>query len=89
MTQNDKINVICVETPYSYGEYISDYHVGKIYAAKYLYDRIRVGDDVMEFEWMVYLEEHNHYQFSDVEFKRYFRDIIKERDKKISYILNI
>jgi hypothetical protein len=58
MTQNDKIDVICVEIPYSYGEYISEYKVGKIYKAKYLYDRIRVGDEVMEFEWMVYLEEH-------------------------------
>lgn len=89
MTPN-KINVICTSPTYSCGEYIPVYHVGKIYTAKYIYDKIVVEDNIVEFEWMVYLEkEHNHYQFTDEDFNKYFKDIVKERDRKISSILNI
>jgi hypothetical protein len=71
--------VICTKKVYIY-------EVGKTYYAKYLYDRCLVGHYV-EYEWMVFHSEHNHYQFTDSEFNECFADLIETRDFKISQIL--
>ena len=87
------MKVICYKDVYDCGEKIDVYKVGGVYNASYLYDKVLMEDDTkvisVEFEWMVYCSEHNHYQFTDHDFKLYFKDIEKERDRKISHILNI
>jgi hypothetical protein len=89
MTTKDIFNVICVSPTYSYGDYLPLYHIGKVYMAEYLYDKILIGEnEVLEFEWIVYLERHNHYQFSDEEFKKHFIEVAEERDRKISLIIS-
>jgi len=74
--------VICTKEIYIY-------EVGKSYNAVYLYDKCLIADnDYIEFEWKIDCGEHNHYQFTNDEFKEYFIDISENRDKKILDILN-
>lgn len=74
--------VLCIKKVYNI------YEVGKTYDAKYLYDRCLVGhNNYIEYEWMVFCGEHNHYQFMDSELNEFFVDLIETRDSKISDIL--
>jgi hypothetical protein len=83
------MKVICINPVYVDEQLINLYEVGKIYDAKYLFDRVLISDnEVIEFEWSVYCAPHNHYQFTDKEFNQYFKDITKCRDEKINIILN-
>ena len=89
------MNVICIDKVWlRYDKnilQISAYKIGQIYQAEYLYDRCLIDDnDYIEFEWKVFCNvgpDKNHYQFTDRDFKKYFIDIIEQRDKKISNIL--
>lgn len=79
----EDINVVCLFPIYVY-------KVGKIYRARYLFDKCLIDDnDYVEYEWQVFCAKYNHYQFTEKDFKKYFVDIVKQREEKISSILNI
>src|SRR5690606_14625288 len=85
--------VICINPVYitysTKSKELSDqYKVGNKYYAIEQYEKVPIADnDYLEFYWMVYCNDNNHYQFSDEEFKLYFADIHKIRDNKINNIL--
>lgn len=84
-------NVTCVSKVYDENRRPLDhlYKIGEQYRCIYCYDKQLSNDnDVIEFEWMVYCAKHNHYQFTNIDFKRYFIDTIENRDRKIESILN-
>ncbi len=85
----EMIDVICISSVKAYKAMnISGYKIGEKYKAHYLYDKVVISDnDYIEFEWVVYLGESNHYQFSGSEFKQFFISIGEFRDNKISKIL--
>ncbi len=95
MTENI-CRVICIKPVYVDDRFINVYEVGQIYDAKYLYQRVLISDnEVIEYEWIVYcgvlpgMSRYNHYQFTDKEFNMFFKDIVKERNKKLESLINI
>jgi len=71
------------------------YKVGNTYDAVYFKEKVLTGSGFdpkrfVIYEWKIDCGMYgNHYQFTQREFDEYFTDIIKQRDEKISHILNI
>lgn len=80
-----KNTVLCISSP---KHLVDVYKVGKRYRYKYLYDKCIIDDNnYIEFEWLVYCAEYNHYQFTTEEFNLYFVDVVKHRELLITNIL--
>ncbi len=95
------MKVICIKEVLELdeGDYTMEndvYKVGCIYDAKYEKEKVFTGPHPSAsgsreicYEWKVDCGMYgNHYQFTQREFDEYFTDVIKQRDEKISHILN-
>ena len=89
----ESISVICINIVFDADPQITGltedvYKVGKIYRAKYLYEKILLShNEVTEFEWIVYCSDHDHYQFTSKDFNKFFIDVRKVRSDKIDEII--
>ena len=86
----EKLLVICKNSVFDeYGRYLDVYKLNKIYNAYPMFDRCLIEDNnYIEYDWVVFCSEHNHYQFTDSDFHKYFTDLQKERDIKIHNIIS-
>jgi hypothetical protein len=75
--------VICTNEVFVDEKHIELYKVGKTYEYKHFHD------PDYNYEWIVFCAKYNHYQFTNGEFYKYFRDVNEERDKKINLILEV
>lgn len=97
------MKVICIKPILTLdeGDYTMEndvYKVGYIYNAEYHKEKVFTGaphpsasgSKEIYYEWKVDCGMYgNHYQFTQREFDEYFTDVIKQREEKISLILNI
>ena len=88
------MKVLCIDMVKDENNLFIDlYKVGNIYECNYLYEEVPLhpysrNNEYIKFEWQVWIHEHNHYQFTDEDFRKYFIDIQKLRNDKINNLLN-
>jgi hypothetical protein len=75
--------VICINEVFVNGKLVEIYKVGKQYEYRNFHD------PDYNYDWIVFCAKYNHYQFTNDEFYKYFKDIKEERDKRIDLILEV